>query len=383
MKTRNTDLLAMACALALALATAGCGSTEQSLGGPPAVAVMVMKVQPTQIAVADELPGRVVAYRTAEIRPQVGGIIQRRLFEQGSEVRAGQPLFQINAAPFTAEAGSAVAALQRAEATLSRARIQVDRLKPLVGEDAISRQSYDDAVVARDQAAADVSQARATVSRRRLDVGFARIISPISGQIGQTLVTEGALVGANDTNALAMVQQIDQVYVDVRQPAERFELLRDAVAAGTPDPNAAVEIVSQTGKPYPVKGRMLFSGISVDPATGNAVVRVLVPNPDRRLLPGMFVRARLPRTNDPKAIAVPQQAVTRDAGGSAQISVVDSQGRVKVRPVGVGEVVDGRYLILSGLRAGETIIVEGQDRVQPDVPVDMKPWRSAPMAKSR
>lgn len=372
-----------ACALMLIAATAGCGDAQQSVPVPQPVTVLAMQVQPEAVAVADELPGRVVAYRTAEIRPQVGGIIRQRLFEQGSMVEAGQPLFQIDPAPFVADARTATAALERAEATLARARVQVARLRPLVGEDAISRQSYDDALVARDQALADVAQARATAGRRRLDVGFARVTSPISGQIGQAMVTEGALVTAGDTSAMATVQQIDQVYVDVRQPAERLDVLRDAVAAGTADPQAPVEILSRSGKPYPVSGRMLFSGITVDPATGNAIVRVLVPNPARQLLPGMFVRARLARTNMPRAIAIPQQAVTRDPSGAAQVSVVNGQGRVKVRRIEVGEVVDGRYLVLSGLRAGETIIVEGQDRVQTDVPVEVKPWRGAPAPTPR
>ncbi len=380
---KPTSLAATTGALALALALAGCGQPEAPQAAPEAATVLVTKVQSGPLSVSDELPGRVIAFRTAEIRPQVGGIIQHRLFEQGSEVRAGQPLFQINAAPFAADSASANATLQRAEATYSRARIQVDRLKPLVGADAISRQSYDDAVVARDQAAADVAAARAALNRRRLDVGFARVTSPISGIIGETRVTEGALVGAGDTNPLATVQQIDQVYIDVRQPAERFEVLREAVRAGTADPRAPVQILSQSGTPYPDTGRMLFSGITVDPGTGNAVVRVLAPNPARRLLPGMFVRVRLPRSAQANAITVPQQAVTRDPAGAAEVSVIDSQGRAHKRAVVVSDVVDGRYIVRSGLKAGETIVVEGQDRILPDVPVNTRPWRATPPASGR
>jgi len=372
-KARRGTTLAVAGMVATLLA--GCAPQEQA---PPAeIEVTVLKVRAGPVALFDELPGRVIAYRVAEIRPQVGGIVQRQMFEQGSEVRAGQPLFQINPAPFRADAGSAAATLQRAEATFARARLQAERLRPLVDADAISRQSYDDAVVARDQAAADVAQARADLARRRLDVGFARVTSPIAGRIGEALVTEGALVSASDANPMASVQQIDQVYVDARQTVARIESLREAIEAGTADQNAPVEILSSSGKPYPARGRMLFSGITVDPGTGNAVIRIVVPNPDRRLLPGMFVRARLPRAFARQAITVPQQAVRRDPAGKAQVHVVDSQDRVRVRPVVVGDVIDGRYVVSSGLRDGETVIVEGQDKVQPDVPVKPVAWRPA------
>ena len=379
MIAKDCKRASLAAAGTLALLLAACSSQEQA--APPEIEVTVLRVKPEPVAMFDELPGRVVAYRVAEIRPQVGGIIQRQLFEQGSDVRAGQPLFQINAAPFQADANTSAAALQRAQATFARARLQEERLRPLVDADAISRQSYDDARVARDQAAADVAEARAALARRRLDVGFARITSPISGRIGEALVTEGALVSANDANPLATVQQIDQVYVDVRQPVARIETMRAAIDAGTADQNAPVEILSTDGKPYAVKGRMLFSGITVDPSTGNAVVRVLVPNPDRRLLPGMFVRARLPRTFEPQAITVPQQAVRRDPAGKAQVFVVDAEGQVAARAVTVGDVIDGRYVVSSGLRTGESVVVEGQDKVQPDVAVKPIAWR--PAAASR
>ncbi|MFD2500089.1 efflux RND transporter periplasmic adaptor subunit [Rhizorhabdus histidinilytica] len=219
--------------VAAALALAACGEKPQ--GPPPTPEVSVVKVAPAAVSIADELPGRVVAFRVAEIRPQVSGIVQRRLFEQGSEVRAGQPLFQIDPAPFRADAGSAAASVRRAEATLARAKAQEDRLAPLVKSDAISGQAYDDAVAARRQAAADLAQARADLDRRRVDLGFATIRSPISGRIDQAVLTEGALANAGDANPLATVQQIDRVYVDVRQPATRLDALRDAARAGAAD----------------------------------------------------------------------------------------------------------------------------------------------------
>ncbi|WP_068087813.1 efflux RND transporter periplasmic adaptor subunit [Novosphingobium rosa] len=358
----------------LALAVAACAGDAT----PPPPAPVVVLVTPASeggVELTDDLPGRVVAFRTAEIRPQVGGIVQRRLFEEGGMVRAGEPLFQINPAPFAADAGSAAAALARAEATHARARQQADRLRPLVGADAISRQTFDDAVVARDQAAADVAQARSALTRRRLDLGFARVTSPIAGQIGAARVTEGALVSTADTAPMATVQQIDKVYIDVRQPAERYERLRQAAAQGRFDTHAPIDIIGAGGEVLPRKGRLLFSDVSVDAGTGNAVVRVLVDNPGRRLLPGMFVRARLPRLSLPHAVTVPQQAVSHDAGGKAQVHVVDRQERLHDRDVQIGDVVDGRYLILSGLRAGERVVVVGMDHVQPGAPVKALPWK--------
>jgi len=360
---------AIAHTLPTALVLAGC-SAETPSKAVRDVEVRTLRVAPAPVAPTDELPGRVVAFRIAEIRPQVGGIVQRRWFEQGAAVRAGQLLFQINPAPFRADADTARATVEKAMAAYARARTQAERLKPLVDADAISRQSYDDAVAARDQAAAEMAEARATLRRRQVDLGFARITAPISGRIGAANVTEGALVTAADTAPLATVQQIDRVYVDVRQPAERYAALREAGGAA-----GQVEIVSASGAVHPVKGRILFSGITVDPGTGDALVRVEVANPGERLLPGMFVRARLPRPAMPSALTVPQQAVTRADDGAAQLAVVDSQDRVHVRRVQLGPIVAGRYVIVAGLRAGEVVIVEGQDRVQPNTPVQQRPWR--------
>jgi multidrug efflux system membrane fusion protein len=358
------------------LTLAACGKAPEQQAPPPAE-VSVIKVATGAISIADELPGRVVAFRIAEIRPQVNGVIQRRLFEQGSEVRAGQPLFQINAAPFAADAGSAAATVQRAEATLNRAKVQEQRLKPLVSADAISGQSYDDAVAARAQAAADLAQTRADLQRRQVDLGFATIRSPIAGRIDQAVLTEGALASTTATDALATVQQIDKVYIDVRQPATRLDALREATRAGTADQGAPVEILSSDGRAYPVKGHLLFSGISVDPTSGEVIARVEVPNPDRALLPGMFVRARLPRLALKDALTVPQQAVARDASGAASVNVVVSGGKVESRPVTTGDDRDGRTVITKGLKVGDVVIVEGQDRLQPGATVKPAPWRQA------
>lgn len=363
-----TGPILMGCVMTLT----GCSRSIEAQATPEAVTVSVLAVAPSTVAAAEELPGRVVAWRTAEIRPQVGGIVQRMLFEQGAQVRAGQPLFQISPDPYLADSDTARATLAKASAAYARAKGQADRLQPLVEADAISRQSYDDAVAARNQAAAEMGEARAILRRRQLDVGFSRVTSPISGRIGAANLTEGALVSAGDANAMATVQQIDRVYIDIRQPVERYAALRATV----PD-DAPVEIVTSAGQVHPVKGRILFSGVAVDPGTGDVLVRVAVDNPGELLLPGMFVRARLPQGKPSATLTVPQQAITRDAQGEAQVSVVGQQDRVRVRRVTLGSLVNGRYVIQSGLRSGERVIVEGQDRVQPNTPVNTRPWRKS------
>ena len=331
------------------------------------------------------MPGRVSALRTAEIRPQVGGIVLRRLFEQGAEVQAGQPLFQINPAPFKAEVDSAASALKRAIAAMERAKLQVDRLKPLVDADAVSQQLFDDALSQYNQSSADVAQAKAALARRQLDLDFATIRSPIAGRIGEELVTEGALVGQSDANPMARVQQIDQVYVDVRQPASMLEAIRksagqSASSDGGKDGN--VKILDAQGNPYPVSGHILFSGINVDAGTGDVVIRIRVNNPERHLLPGMFVRARVPQGGDIQGLLVPQQAVSRSSTGQARVWVVGQDGKAGVKNVELGKLVERQYLVRSGLAAGERVIVEGQDRLQPGMPVSAQPWALAADGKT-
>ena len=353
----------------IAALLAACGAKQEE-GETPPPTVAVATVSSGTVQLSDSLPGRVVAYRTAEIRAQVGGIVQRKLFTEGSVVRAGQPLFQINAAPFRADAESASAALQRARAARDRAKLQVDRLDSLLGTDAISRQAYDNAVADLAQADADVAQAQASLARRRLDVGFATITAPISGRIGASAITEGALVGTTDAAPLATVHETGRVYIDVKQPATRLEALRNAGRG--PD---TVEILDRDGEPMGLTGRLLFSEMSVDPATGEVTVRVLVDNADQRLLPGMFVRARLPRGPEQTLPMVPQQAVTQK-GDKASVMVV-GQDRVPVqREVTVGDVVDGHYVVLSGLNVGERIVVEGLDRLAAGQAVSVRPWKA-------
>ncbi|WP_215409103.1 efflux RND transporter periplasmic adaptor subunit [Janthinobacterium sp. JC611] len=367
------------------LSLAACSKPAPQEGAAPpaaAVAVTVLKLQAAPVVLSDELPGRVAAFRTADIRPQVGGIVLRRQFEQGADVKAGQKLFQLNPAPFQAEVDSAAAALQHAVATAKRAGSQAERLKPLVEADAISRQAYDDAVAQREQAVATVAQARASLARRRLDLAFASIEAPIAGRIGPELVTEGALVGMADATPMARIQQIDKVYVDVRQPAAALAALQAAGADGADGKGGGadklpVTILGADGRPHPVTGRILFSGISVDAGTGDAVIRVLVDNPQRQLLPGMFVRARIARAVRPDGVLLPQQAVLRASDGQAQAWVLDGQHKASLKPISVGDVVNHQYVVSGGLKAGDTVVIEGQERLQPGATAAPQPWKRA------
>jgi len=360
----------------MGLVVAGCNeSASPDKEEPQAIAsplVAVVSVKPETVTIVDELPGRVAAYRTAEIRAQVGGIIEKRLFEQGSEVQAGQKLFQINAAPLKADADSAAAVLQRTEAALIRAQAKFDRARQLVETKTISRDAFEEAVADLAQGKANVAEARATLQRRRLDLDFATVRAPIPGRIGQAMVSEGALVSASGAIALATIQQIDKVYVDVRQPASQLDVIREAEASGQlhAPSRIPVDILGASGKRYPVTGKALFSEIGVDPGTGNVSVRVEVDNPDGLLLPGMFVRARLPRGVREGALLVPQEAVVRDSFGRPQLVIVAADKTAARRAVVIGETIDGRTIITSGLKAGETVVVRGQDRVQDGSPVE-------------
>ncbi|MGN5078554.1 efflux RND transporter periplasmic adaptor subunit [Aeromonas veronii] len=355
-----------------AFGLAGCyvAPQEQEAPAPPQVSVLTLTGR--ELVISEDLPARVAALRSADIRAQISGIVQRRLFEQGAEISAGTVLFQINPAPFKADVDSAAAALQRAEAVLARARIQIERLRPLLRTDAISRQTYDDAVSQRDQAAADVAQARATLARHQLNLQFASVEAPIAGRIDQALVSEGALVSPTDATPMARIQQIDQVYVDVRQPASVLESLRQQ--AGSTAPELAVEILGSNGTPLGMQGRILFSGIEVDAGTGDVLLRVLVDNPERRLLPGLYVQARIPRARYANALTVPQQAVVHTSGQTS-VWVVDGQGQAQLVPVNTAELVNSQYRIASGLSAGQQVVIEGIDHLTPGVQVIASPWQ--------
>ena len=360
-----------------ALLLGGCDSAQQEAQQAP-VQVSVLTLTSRTVAVNEELPGRVAAFRTAEIRPQVSGIVQRRLFEQGADIKVGTALFEIDAAPFKAEVQTAAAALKRAQAVLARARIQAERLQPLVSAEAISQQVYDDAASQREQAAADVAQAEAVLARKRLDLKFATVSAPISGRVDQAQVSEGALVATTDSTPMATVQQIDQVYIDVRESATSLERWRHALGSRlAPGADGVqVEVLDSSGKAYGLSGKILFSGISVDAGTGNVLLRVQVDNPDHQLLPGMYVQARVPRAHYADALSVPQQAVLR-RGGQASVWVLGEGEQVHRVPVTLGELVARHYRIASGLSAGQRVVIEGLERLEEGVAVNARPWKSA------
>ncbi|PWI02276.1 efflux RND transporter periplasmic adaptor subunit [Stenotrophomonas maltophilia] len=366
MRTFRTPVALIA---ALALAMTACSAPEATPEATPRVSVVT--VGPQVVQRDDELPGRVAAVRTAQIRAQVGGIVQRRLFEQGAEVRAGQALFQIDPAAFRADVDSALAALQRSEAALGRSRVQSQRLHALAAAQAVSQQHRDDASAEYEQARAAVNEARAILARRQLDLRYATVSAPIAGRIDQALVTEGALVGVADAEPMAVVQQIDQVYVDVRQPAAQLESLQRSAGGG----ELPVTIIGAAGKPLPERGQMLFSGINVDARTGDVILRILVDNPQRQLLPGMYVRAKVPRGAPASALTVPQQAVLRSAGGQAYAWVIGGDGKAVIRTLEVDGSVDRHWLVRTGLKAGEKVVVEGQERLQEGVVVDARDWQ--------
>ncbi|AUZ46464.1 efflux transporter periplasmic adaptor subunit [Pseudomonas orientalis] len=358
-------------------ALTGCHPEGQVADDVPIPQVSVMPLEPASIKVSEVLPGRVSAVRTADIRAQISGIVHKRLFDQGVEVTAGTALFQINPAPFKAEVDSAAALVLKAQAALKRARIQAERLSPLMHAEAVSRQVYDDAISLRDQAEADVAQSKATLARRRLDLRFATVDAPIAGRIDQTLVSEGALVSSTDSAPMARIQQIDQVYVDVRQTASTLRSLRESLSAqdGQRAPGLPVEILDSSGNPTGLNGSILFSGINVDAGTGDVLLRILVDNPHRQLLPGLFVQARVPLADYPQALSVPQQAVLR-SGGQARVWVIDAKEQAHAVAIELGELVDRRYRVVSGLSAGQLVVIEGLERLTENAQVSAASWQA-------
>ncbi|MGK9264099.1 efflux RND transporter periplasmic adaptor subunit [Sinorhizobium meliloti] len=342
---------------------------------PQAVRVIVMTVQPQAVTVYDELPGRVSAFRTAEIRAQVSGIIQKKLFQEGAFVKADAPLFQIDPAPFKSDVDAAAAVLARAEAELVNAKTKFNRAERLSEQKITSDEAFNNAAAALAQAKAGVAEATANLGRRQLELSNATIRSPISGTIGQSFMTEGGLASPSATNPLAVVQQIDQVYVDVRQSSMSLERLRETASGSDIENPEDVPAVIKTimDKRYGHAGRILFSDISVDSATGSLGVRIVVPNPENQLLPGMFVRAMVPREVYSAALLVPQEAVVRDRAGKPQVIIVTANKTGEKRSVELGPLIERKYLVKRGLVAGETVIVQGHERVESGQPLQALP----------
>ena len=349
-------------------------------GGMPPAQVGVVTVTPGDVGLVTELPGRLEASRVAQVRARAAGILQKRLFREGSDVQAGQALFEIDASPYQAAYASAQAAQARAEANLMQATAQAERYKPLAAAQAVSQQDYVNAQAAQKQAEADVASAKAAVQNARINLGYASVTAPISGRIGRALVTEGALVGQGEATPLAVVQQIDPVYVNFTQPAGEVMKLRNALESGqlkrAGTQAASVRVVLEDGTEYPRAGKLLFSDLTVDTTTGQVSLRAELPNPGGTLLPGLYVRVRLEQAQAGNAITLPQQAVTRSPQGDS-VMVVGADGKVQPRPVKVGGQQGGQWVILDGLKSGEQVMVDGFQKLRGDAPVKPVPWQAA------
>jgi membrane fusion protein (multidrug efflux system) len=391
--TRRTRLLVMA----LAALVAGCGAKTDNApaaaggkgpgagGGSPLVDVGVVTVQLRPVGLVTELPGRLEASRVAQVRARAAGILQKRLFTEGSDVKAGQPLFKIDPAPYQMAVAGAQATLARAQASLAMATAQAERYKPLLEANAISKQDYVNAVGAQKTAEADVAAAKANVQGGQINLGYASVTAPISGRIGRALVTEGALVGQGEATPLAVIQQINPMFVNFTQSTTDVLALRRAVESGkfsrAGADAAEVRIVLEDGSVYPQTGKLLFSDLSVDPTSGQITLRAEVPNPRGFLLPGMYVRVRLEQAETPSGIVVPQQAVQRGSTGDA-VMIVGADGTVAPRPVKVGSAQGGDWVILDGLKPGEMVMVDGFQKLRGTAPVKPVPWQRAASAAS-
>ncbi len=353
-----------AAALAVVLLSA-CGGPPPAARPPPTVGVVT--IEPQAVTLTTELPGRTSPYETADVRPQVGGIIEARLFTEGSIVRAGQPLYQIEPAPFQAAYAQAEAQLANAEANLNTARLKAERFAKLVKENSIALQDADDAQAAFKEAEATVQQDRAAVEAARINLAFTLVRAPISGKIGISKVTKGALVTANQTTALDTIQRLDPIYVDVTQSAAQVLALRRQIAQGRLDASGTAEahLTLDDGTVYPQAGRLQVTDVTVDPTTDAVTLRAEFPNPSGLLLPGMFVRATIVNGVDPAGLLVPEQGVGHDQKGRPTALVVNAKGVVELRQLQVGQTVGAKWLVTAGLGPGDRVIVEGTQSVEP------------------
>jgi membrane fusion protein, multidrug efflux system len=372
--------------LAVSIALAACGGQAPS-GQQMAPEVSVIIIKPEKLALTTELAGRTSAYLIAEVRPQVSGIIKKRLFTEGSNVKAGQQLYQIDPATYQAAYDSAKASLARAEASLTTISLKAGRYKELIAIKAVSQQEYDDIVAAHKQAEADVASGKAALENARINLAYTHVFAPISGRIGKSSVTTGALVTANQPSALAVIQQLDPVYVDVSQSSSNLLKLKDDMAKGKIKSGGAdqakVKLILENGASYPDTGVLKFSDVTVDPATGSITLRSVFPNKKQILLPGMYVRAIVEEGVNDQAILVPQQAVTRDPQGNAVAMVVDASEKVEQRKLKVERSIDDKWLVSDGLKPGDRVIMEGLMKVRPGVPVKAVPFGSETAAPAQ
>jgi len=371
-KNRELTPLAVVLMLSGSLALTGCDDKPAQQGAQqmPEVGIVTLKSAPLQITT--ELPGRTSAYRVAEVRPQVSGIILKRNFTEGSDIQAGVSLYQIDPATYQATYESAKGDLAKAQAAANMDQLTVKRYQKLLGTKYISQQDYDTAVATAQQSNAAVVAAKAAVETARINLAYTKVTSPISGRIGKSAVTEGALVQNGQTTALATVQQLDPIYVDVTQSSNDFLRLKQELANGKlqqENGKAKVELVTNDGLKYPQNGTLEFSDVTVDQTTGSITLRAIFPNPDHTLLPGMFVRARLEEGVNPDALLVPQQGVTRTPRGDASAMVVGEGDKVEVRQITATQAIGDKWLVTEGLKTGDRVIITGLQKVRPGVQV--------------
>lgn len=371
-------MLSLAGALVAGGLLVGCGKKEQA---KPTPEVAVVTMQPEKVAVTFELPGRTSAFLMAEVHPQVNGIIQQRLFTEGADVKQGDLLYQIDPRPYQAAYDSAAAALARAEANLPAIRKRAERFKELLAVHAVGQQDYDDASAAQKQAEAEVQAQKAAAESARINLGYTRIVAPISGRVGKSNVTPGALAAAYQGPAFTTIQQLDQVYVDSPQSSAALLGIQRNLAAnrikGSAD-SAKVKLLLEDGTPYPQTGILKFSDVTVDPSTGSQLLRMVFPNPRHVLLPGMYVRAIVEEGVAEQAILVPQQGVTRDPKGNAIAMVVGASDKIEQRTLKVDRAIGAKWLVTEGLSAGDRVVVEGLQKIRPGVAVKVVPASSNP-----
>lgn len=373
---KTSVLILSAMLLSITLLAAGCGKKDNAAqaGGAGAPVVTVLRVQVESVPTVNELPGRTSPYLISEVRPQVSGIIQQRAFNEGSEVKAGQLLYQIDPSVYQAAYDSAKANLARAQASVGSEKLKAQRYAELVKIEAVSKQANDEADAALKQAEAEVAAAKAALEKARIDLAYTKVVSPIAGRIGRSAVTPGALVTANQADALATVQQLNPIYVDVTQSsAEMMRMQRDLEqgrlkSAG--GKSVAVQLVLEDGSIYEKEGKLAFSEVTVDQGTGSVTLRAVFPNEKGQLLPGMYVRARMTQGVNSDAILVPHAAVSRDPRGNATVMVVNAENKVESRIVKTAQSINDKWVVTEGLAAGERVIVEGLQRVRPDAVVD-------------
>jgi membrane fusion protein (multidrug efflux system) len=358
----------------LALAACGGKPPQQAPAGPSAVGYVVVREQP--VTLTSELPGRTSAYETSDVRPQVNGLILARLFEEGDQVRAGQPLYRIDSAPYVAQVANARAALAKARASIASSAALVRRYGELVKINAIAKQDYENAITTAQQAQADVAAQQATLRTAQIDLHRTTVTAPIAGRIGRSLVTTGALVSSGQANALVTIQRLDPIFVDVAQSSTDLLRLRQQIMAGkvARDGNARVRLKLEDGTTYPSEGMLKFADVTVDPTTGSQTIRAVFQNPNKLLLPGMFVRAELVEGTQAQAILVPQRAVGRDERGNATVMVVGQGNKVEPRVLKTNRTIGDDWLVTDGLKPGDKVIVEGGMMLRPGMPVKPQPY---------